>query len=59
MRGSIGRQGFFTSTRFIVVAALFVSVLVMARFSLPAVDAGEPAPDIHVQTMCIACHQAK
>jgi hypothetical protein len=42
-----------------VIAALFVSVLVMARLSLPAVDANEPTPDIHVQTMCIACHPAK
>ena len=59
MREAIGRLGFSTSTRLLVIAALFVSVLVVARFSLPPVAADEVPPDFHVQTMCIVCHPAR
>jgi hypothetical protein len=47
------------SSRFFVLGALLVGVLVLARLSLPAVSADEKPPELHVQTMCVVCHPGK
>jgi hypothetical protein len=56
---STGSRRVVASSRFFVLGALLVGVLVLARLSLPAVSADEKPPEIHMQTMCAVCHRAK
>jgi hypothetical protein len=56
---STGSRRVVASSRFFVLGALLVGVLVLARLSLPAVSADEKPPELHVQTMCVVCHPGK
>jgi hypothetical protein len=60
-RESTGSRRVVASSRFFVLGALLVGVLVFARLSLPAVAADETPPDFHIRSeaMCAVCHRAK